>query len=181
MGGQSRLVGKGVRKLVAAMNTVGNDSGRRPTLFLINQIRMKIGLVFGNPETTPGGMAPGFAASTEIMFRSGKYEMDEITGKPLSVEMKFKIEKNKTSAAKMEGEYKMILSQTETKGVGEILEEDKMVEMGERMNLVEKKGADWYCIGEKFAAKSHIERRAMTDSAFKRKFGQALMTVLLSA
>lgn len=183
MGSQPRLVGSGIRKIVSGLNAIGNDRGydKRPTMFLTNQVRMKIGMIYGNPETQPGGMAPGFAASTETKFWSGKYEMDETTNKPLYVNLNFKVEKNKTSAAKIEGEYKMLLADTETKRVGQILEEGHMVELGERMLMIEKVGGDYTCFGEKYAAKSHIERRLMTDTPYKLKYAKALMTVLQAA
>jgi recombination protein RecA len=183
MGSQPRLVGSGIRKIVSGLNAIGNERGydKRPTMFLTNQVRMKIGMIYGNPETQPGGMAPGFAASTETKFWSGKYEMDETTNKPLYVNLEFKVEKNKTSAAKISGEYKMMLADTETKRVGQILEEDRMVELGERMLMIEKVGGDYTCFGEKYAAKSHIERRLMTDAPYKLKYAKALLTVLQAA
>jgi recombination protein RecA len=179
MGVQARTLGKGIRKFVSGLNGVALETGRRPTLLFTNQIRMKLGVMFGNPETQPGGHAPGFAASTETRVSSGKYEMDDESGRPISVELNFKVEKNKTSPAKMEGEYKMLLADTETKRVGDVLDEGWMVEQAEKIGLVEKKSGDWLCLGEKFSAKSHIERRAMTEPDYKRKLRDALMTILI--
>jgi recombination protein RecA len=180
MGVQARAIGKGVRKaFVSGLNAVAMETGRRPTIFLTNQIRMKLGVMFGNPETTPGGMAPGFAASTETKCWGGKYEMDDDTGRPVSVLMNFKVEKNKTSPAKMEGDYKMLLSDTETKKAGDILDEPDMIALAEKIGLVTKDGATWNCMGEGYTAKSHIERKAMIDPQFKRKFRDAMMAVLI--
>jgi recombination protein RecA len=60
MGTQPRLIGKGVRKFLSAINGVGKESGRRPTVFFTNQIRYKLGVMFGDPETQPGVSASTF-------------------------------------------------------------------------------------------------------------------------
>lgn len=181
MGVQARLIGKGVRKLNAALNAVKNEHGRFPTIFFTNQIRMKLGVMFGNPETTPGGMAPGFVSTTEVKVWPGKYAMDETTGRPLHVDMNFRVEKNKSGPAKMEGSYRLILTDTEVKKVGEVYDEDQIVNIAQKYGLVEGSGSSWQCLGEKFPGKSPIERRLLTDLPFKKKLRDALMTVLLAA
>jgi recombination protein RecA len=62
---QARLLGNMFRKMVATTNAMGQDGGRRPTVWVTNQIRHKVGVMFGSPETVPGGFAQGFATSTE--------------------------------------------------------------------------------------------------------------------
>lgn len=70
MGAQARMIGKGVRKLTAVMHK--NET----TFIFINQLRMKIGIVFGNPETRPGGKALDYATSMMLEIRRGKAIMD---------------------------------------------------------------------------------------------------------
>lgn len=181
MGVQARLIGKGVRKLNAALNAVKNEHSRFPTIFFTNQIRMKLGVMFGNPETTPGGMAPGFVSTTEVKVWPGKYDIDEQTGRPLHVDMNFRVEKNKSGPAKMEGSYRLILSNTEVKRVGEVYDEDQIVNIAQKYGLVEGNGASWHCLGEKFGGKSLIEKRLLQDPLFKKKLSTSLMTVLLAA
>jgi recombination protein RecA len=181
MGVQARLIGRGVRKFVMAMNQSGNEqNGRRPTVLATNQIRMKLGVMFGNPETQPGGLAPGFATSTEVRMWPGKYEMDDVTGKPLKVIMNFKVEKNKCAGSKIEGEWKLILSDTETKKKGEIFDEDVMVSLAERIGFIEKVNtSNWTCMGETYRGRSLIERRLLTEPDFKANFADVLMRTLL--
>lgn len=180
MGVQPRMIGKGIRKFVSALNNVANEKGRRPTIFTTNQIRMKLGVMFGNPETTPGGNAPGFANSTETRMSPGKYLVDEESGRPLSVEMRFKIEKNKTSVAKMEGEYKIILSDTETKKKGDVYDEDYVVKQAHRLGIIEGAGSSWKCMGQPFGGKSLIEREMLINPEFDTRLRETTMKVLLS-
>lgn len=181
MGVQSRLIGKGIRKFNAALSAVKNEKDRTPTLFFTNQIRMKLGVMFGNPETQPGGMAPGFAATTEVKCWAGKYEMDDNSARPLSVDMNFRIEKNKSGPAKMEGNYKIILSDTEVKKVGDIYDEDAILNLSQKYGLVEGHGNSWTCFGEKYNGKSLIEKRMLVETPFKKKLSEALMAILLAA
>ncbi len=180
MGVQPRIVGRGIRKFVAAANEVGNETGRRPTIWFTNQIRFKLGLLFGNPETQPGGNAPGFAAATETKLTAGKYVMDDVTTKPLSVEINFKIEKNKTSGAKMEGSYRLITSDTPDKKKGDVYDEDQMLDWGEKMGLIERSGG-YQCNGETFRLKGDLEKRLVQDPMFKMRLWQSLMPLLLAS
>jgi len=181
MGQQPRLLGKGTRKLAMALNSMRNEHGWAPTIFCTNQIRMKLGLLFGNPETTPGGMAPGFAASVELRTQGGKYKMDEETKKPILVEMKFRVEKNKTAPARMEGEYDLILSDTEDKKKGQVADEKFVLDMAQKIGLLERKGNQWHCLGRTETAKSRIEKALITDLAFREELRKTLMGVLLTA
>lgn len=180
MGEQPRLLGKGVRKLAMALNAMRNENGWAPTILCTNQIRFKLGLLFGNPETTPGGQAPGFAASVELRTQSGKYKMDEATKKPISVAMKFKVEKNKTSGARMEGEYDLILSDTDTKKKGEVADEKFVMDMAEKIGLLERKGNQWHCLGRTETAKSRMEQILIQDMSFRTEMRKTLMDVLLT-
>jgi recombination protein RecA len=177
---QARIMGKGIRKLVSALTHIKNEEGRMPTIFFTNQVRLKTGLVFGSPETQPGGLASQFANTSEVRLRAGKVEMDEATGKPRHAIINFKVEKNKSSVPMMEGEFRLILADTETKKIGDVYEEDVMVELGQKFGLVEGAGASWSCLGETYPGKSPIERRLLTDPAFYAIYKDALMKILLA-
>ena len=179
MGVQARKVNSGVRKFTAAVNGVGKDTGRRPTIFFTNQIRMKLGVMFGNPETQPGGMGPGFAASVEARVKPIKFEMDENSGKPIWAELGFKIEKNKTCGAKMEGAYKLMVSDTETKKAGDVYDEPSMVAWAEKYGLVTRKGG-YNCLGRNYRIKADLEEGLIRDPVFKAELYISLMEVLLA-
>lgn len=89
MGLQARLMSQAMRKLVGAVKKTN------AVLMFTNQIRMKIGVMFGNPETTPGGQALKFAASIRLDIRRGKPE--SVGGEVLAMMSKLKVVKNKVA------------------------------------------------------------------------------------
>lgn len=183
MGVQPRVIGKGTRKFVSGINGVALDSERRPTIFLTNQIRMKLGVMFGNPETQPGGLAPGFAAATEVRVRPGKFEFEkesEATGdpKPLWQDMPFDVEKNKSAVPKVGGTIRLILMDTDTKKVGDVADEGLVMEEAQRVGLVRKEGSSWLCMGDKYGTKGEIEDKLLRDKDFSRKLRSALFRVM---
>ena len=180
VGLQARQIGKGTRKFVAALNTVKNARGFAPTLLFTNQVRMKVGVMFGSPETQPGGLATGFASATETRLRAGKYEMDEVLGKPVAADFGFRVDKNKASFARMEGEFRLAMADTEHRRVGDAVNEGDMVEMAQKVGLVEGSGSSWRALGEKYRAKSLIEKEILTNPEFHDKLHRALTAVLLS-
>lgn len=180
-GMQARALGKGTRKFISAINTVRNERGIGPTLLFTNQVRMKVNVMFGSPETQPGGLSTGFASTIEVKHRAGEYEMDEVLGKPVSAEFHFRVEKNKSAAAKMEGAFKLVLMDTETRKVGDVLNEGAMIELAELVGLVTGGGSSWMAMGKKFGSKSGIEKELLSDHDFSEKLRGALMATLLSA
>jgi recombination protein RecA len=190
MGAQPRMIGKGMRKIGMALNELANKAGRRPTVLLINQIRFKIGVMFGNPETQPGGQSPGFAATTETRISPGEYKMDkpekgsedEKAGmmKPLYADMNFRVTKNKSYVARIEGSFRLNFVDSPVKKMGDVIDEPFMVQQAEAIGLMDKKEGSWHLLGQSFDTKSQVEERLMTDPQYKRVVRNALMQVLLA-
>ena len=179
MGQQPRLVGKGIRKFVAAMNGVGKDTGRRPTVFFTNQIRYKLGVMFGNPETQPGGQGPGFAASVEAKCIQRKVDIDDYTKKPLKGEFEFKVDKNKTFSAKIVGNYPMCMSDTKARIAGDVIDELQYIQWGEKCGLVTRdKG--YNCLGRNFRIKADLQEALEKDPKFKKEVYNHLLPLMLS-
>ena len=125
---QARLMSQALRKLTASIN-------RTNTLVIfINQIRMKIGVMFGNPETTTGGNALKFYASVRLdIRRTGSIKSgDEVIGN----ETKVKVVKNKVAPPFKEAHFDILYGEG-TSREGEILD------LGAEVKVVEKSGA-WY-------------------------------------
>ena len=125
---QARLMSQALRKLTASINK------SRTLVIFINQIRMKIGVMFGNPETTTGGNALKFYASVRLDIRRiGQIkERDEIIGNQTRV----KVVKNKMAPPFKVVEFDVMYGRGISK-MGEILD------LGVKANIVEKSGS-WY-------------------------------------
>ncbi len=108
VGGASVLVGKLVRKSTLAFNKADKE-GRCPSLIYINQIRQKIGVMYGDPETTPGGGAPNFQAALKVRVY-GKNVVDNAISKtmPIAKETTFVIKKWKVPIFAANGVYTMV-------------------------------------------------------------------------
>lgn len=181
MGVQARTIGKGVRKFNAALNAAMSEDGKRPTVFFTNQIRMKLGVMFGNPETTPGGLAPGFMAWTEVKMKGGKYKMDDDGEKALFADFGFSIDKSKTSTPRTSYEFRMMLADTDTSKLGQIDDGDFIVTHLERLGVISGGGSSWNCLGEKFGKKTDIAQRVLTDKAFASKAKDFLIQAVTSS
>jgi len=180
VGSQARLVHRLVRKTVSHMNAAGNATKRRPTIIFINQIRMKVGVVFGNPETTSAGNGPGFAAAIELRFSAPEYQKDK-DDNPLAVTLKPKVEKSKLFPGKGES-AELVLAQrpTEHTPVGGILDAPVLVSLGVQAGLVEGAAPNITCLGRSFRGKSTLEMELLKDPGFASQLRDSIFAVMLS-
>ena len=132
MGLQARLMSQALRKLTATI------SKSMTTVVFINQIRQKIGIMFGNPETTTGGNALKFYASIRLDIRriAAIKDGQEVVGNRTRV----KIVKNKLAPPFKEVEFDIIFGQG-------ISREGDVVDLGTDMGIIERAGT-WYSYGE---------------------------------
>jgi recombination protein RecA len=134
MGLAARMMSQSMRKLT------GNLKRSNTMLIFINQIRMKIGVMFGNPETTTGGNALKFYASVRLdIRRTGAIkDGDEVVGN----ETRVKVVKNKIAPPFKQAEFQIIY------GMG-ISKEAELVDLGVKQKLIDKAGAWYSCNGDR--------------------------------
>jgi recombination protein RecA len=128
VGLQARLMSQALRKMT------GTISKTHTCVVFINQIRMKIGVMFGNPETTTGGNALKFYASVRLDIRriGAIKNGEEVVGNQTRV----KVVKNKVSPPFREAEFEIMYGQG-------ISREGEIIDLGSSQNIIEKSGA-WY-------------------------------------
>ncbi|MBI5369946.1 recombinase RecA [Candidatus Uhrbacteria bacterium] len=134
MGLQARLMSQALRKLAAIVNK------SKTTVIFINQIRMKIGVVFGNPETTPGGNALKFYASIRVEIRRSAQikQGEQIIGNRTKV----KIVKNKVAPPFRSCEFDIMYNE------GISITGD-LIDLGTQLEIIKKSGSNYYYGEEK--------------------------------
>jgi len=132
MGLQARLMSQALRKLTAAI------AKSRTCVIFINQIRMQIGVMFGNPETTTGGKALKFYSSVRLDIRriGAIKEGEEVIGSRVRV----KVVKNKVAAPFKQAEFDVLYNTG-------ISQEGEIIDLGTERDLIKKSGT-WFSYGD---------------------------------
>ncbi len=150
MGLQARLMSQALRKLTS------NIKKTNTMVIFINQLRMKIGVMFGNPETTTGGNALKFYASVRLDIRriGAIKKGDEVLGN----ETRVKVLKNKVAPPFKKAEFQILYNQG-------ISRESEVIDLGVELGLVEKAGA-WYSVeGERIGQGKDNSRDYLIDNS----------------
>ncbi len=165
MGLHARLMSQALRKLT------GSIARTNTCLIFINQVREKIGIVFGNPETTTGGRALKFYSSVRVdVRRMGAIKDGEVV---VGNRTKIKVVKNKVASPFREAEVDILYGQG-------ISREGDLLDLGSAEGIVEKSGAWYSFLGERLGQgretartflKEHAEMKAKIDVALRKKIG----------
>jgi len=166
MGLQARLMSQALRKLTS------NIKRTNTMVIFINQLRMKIGVMFGNPETTTGGNALKFYASVRLDIRriGAIKKGDEVLGN----ETRVKVLKNKVAPPFKKAEFQILYNQG-------ISRESEVIDLGVELGFVEKAGA-WYSVdGERIGqgkdnARDYLKENSEMSKLLEEKIREKLMS-----
>ena len=166
MGLQARLMSQALRKLTS------NIKRTNTMVIFINQLRMKIGVMFGNPETTTGGNALKFYASVRLDIRriGAIKKGDEVLGN----ETRVKVLKNKVAPPFKKAEFQILYNQG-------ISRESEVIDLGVELGFVEKAGA-WYSVdGERIGqgkdnARDYLKEHSEMSRLLEEKIREKLMS-----
>jgi recombination protein RecA len=163
MGMQARLMSQALRKLTAILNK------SKCTCIFTNQLREKVGVMFGNPETTPGGKALKFYASVRIDIRR-KDTLKDAAGNAVGNHTRVKIVKNKVAPPFAEAEFDIIYNHG-------IDKEGSILDVGIENGVVDKKGAWLQFEGALIGQGREAARKALEE---KPELGQKIVAAILA-
>ncbi len=149
MGMQARLMSQALRKLTALL------AKAKTTCVFTNQMREKVGVMFGNPETTPGGKALKFYASVRIDIRR-KDTIKDAAGNAIGNHVKVKIVKNKVAPPFTEAEFDILYNQG-------INKQGSVLDVGIEAGVVDKKGAWLQFEGELIGQGKEAAQKALME------------------
>ncbi|WP_033160848.1 recombinase RecA [[Mycoplasma] collis] len=149
IGAQARLMSKALRKITGSLNK------NKTTVIFINQVREKIGVMFGNPETTPGGRALKFYSSIRMDVR--KSTQITTNGDILGNMVKIKVVKNKLSTPFKTANVEIIFSQ----GISQFAE---VAQLAEDFGILIKKGS-WYSYNDQNIAQGKVNLKNLLENS----------------
>ncbi|MBO5544960.1 MAG: recombinase RecA [Oscillospiraceae bacterium] len=155
----ARLMSQAMRRLAGAI------SKNNCTVVFINQLRQKIGVMYGNPETTPGGLALKYYASVRIDVR--RVETLKVNGEFVGAHTRAKVVKNKVAPPFKEAEFDIMYGEGISR-VGEI------VDLGVKLEIIEKGGA-WFTVdGQRIQGRDAVKQYLLDNPEISDKIEQQI-------
>lgn len=177
VGVQARIVNKLSRNMISAQAFGNRTFGKIPTMLMINQERMKVGVMYGDPTTNPGGMGLPFATSVGVKMWPGKTIKD--ADLPILQELKFNVNYNKVSTPGIDGEFKLLLADVQNRRKGEIWEEEQILAMAIKYNYIPQDGKTYTFYGREFKRQDDITTAWLEDRVFFEKFKKDFLVFML--
>ena len=148
VGALARLMSQAMRRLAGAI------SKNNCTVIFINQLRQKIGVMYGNPETTPGGLALKYYSSVRIDVR--RVETLKVGGEIVGNHTRAKVVKNKVAPPFREAEFDIMYGQ----GISKISE---IIDLAVKLEIIDKAGAWFTCNGTRIQGKEGVKEYLMEN------------------
>ena len=159
VGALARLMSQAMRRLAGAI------SKNNCTVIFINQLRQKIGVMYGNPETTPGGLALKYYASVRIDVR--RIETMKVNGEMIGNRTRAKVVKNKVAPPFREAEFDIMYGEGISR-VGEI------IDLGVKLEILDKAGA-WFTVdGQRIQGRDGVKEYLLANPEVMEKIEQEI-------
>ncbi len=159
VGALARLMSQAMRRLAGAI------SKNNCTVVFINQLRQKIGVMYGNPETTPGGLALKYYASVRIDVR--RIETLKVNGEMIGNRTRAKVVKNKVAPPFREAEFDIMYGEGISR-VGEI------IDLGVKLEIIDKAGA-WFTVdGQRIQGRDGVKEYLLKNDEVRDKIEQEI-------
>lgn len=166
MGLGARLTNKAMRRWNASLAKMAVESqAGGPCLMCLNQFRLKLGLVFGDPRTLPNGKAQEFAASIIVYTKSGVVKDDDKAEHGFG-EFGGVTWKNKTFIPRINYKYKVALKEHIDWKIGEVDNLKQIMALGKKYNLIYKDGKAWQVGSDSFRVLADIEAKLLSEPDF---------------
>lgn len=165
VGALARLMSQAMRRLAGAI------SKNNCTVIFINQLRQKIGVMYGNPETTPGGLALKYYSSVRIDVR--RVETLKVNGEMIGNRTRAKVVKNKVAPPFREAEFDIIYGE----GISRIGE---VVDTGIKLEIIDKAGAWFTCCGQRLQGRESVKEYLENNPEDLEKVEQQIKEKLAS-
>ncbi len=163
----ARLVNKAMRRWTASLMKMSQQSDvGGPCVMCLNQFRLKIGLLFGDPRTLPHGKGQEFASSIIMYLKTSKVADDTNTEHGFG-EYGGYTPKNKTFIPKCNFKYRMALKEHPDWAKGEIDNIKQLVALAKKYSLITKSGAKWMIGAEEYKTLISIEDKLRSDEGFR--------------
>lgn len=164
-----RVYTKFLRKWGSDLKELESEGRKLPMTLIINQIRKKVGVMYGNPEIMPGGDAQYFAATTIVRATKKGIEMshDKSDPQPMYQTIRFRVEKSKASPVHREGQFEVAINKYLDKdgklhGIGDIDNVTVLMNYSERFSLLTGKTGEYKLADKTFKTKEEVQQ-AITD------------------
>lgn len=181
VGGNAKLVGKMCRKVAARQNEMDHKGGA-PTFIVINQIRMKIGVMHGNPEDTPGGRVLKHAANFRVRVSGQDIEVKAVsTQLPTLRAVHFRVAKRKCDLLSLTGKYEMVLIPHDGLEIGDCDDANTVLNYMKKCGALVSAGKDgWKVFDETFKKQEDIKAKLYNDKLWGLGIRAGLIKTMLS-
>jgi len=184
----ARVMNKTIRALIVGAVQTRRAGGHGLTQILVNQTRMKIGVMYGDPTTVPCGLGQRFAAKAEIRFLSSKTEMrdeqydtkNDVVAQPVREKISFKVTKNNTaSMGVFEGDYLLVSRPDGRYEIGDFDDDEKYFKFAMHYLVTKEKGEGYVILGRSFPTQDALQQGLIDDRELRKEVRDFLFQKLV--